>query len=330
METIFSNVYHVITCDGDIIGHHFDDGIPWPEALSNQPYHANFEWEISNRVARTPVDQKVYLAVTPISIRRNGLAPYRGQNGDMSLPVPWDTYNFDHPNVKTAFVNHCERMISEFQPDYLAIGIEVNLLMANTPSNWNAYMDLHRHAYAAITNAHPDLPVFVSLTGMDLIEGYTSANHSNQMAAVGDVMPYSDFYGLSLHCFISSLLAEIVPTRELLREIMALSIKPVAICETSYPAEVFSINGGSLLFNGSPDKQRRYIENLVTVLDERDSRFVINFLGIDYDGLWDWMGQPDDISKLWRDTGLYDGNRAPRPALRIWKGKLFLPVAEDN
>jgi len=325
METIFSNVYRVISQDGDMICEHFDDGIPWPEALSNQAYHANYEADIADRKARLPAGHKVYLSMTPINTARTGIALYRGANTDMALPSPWDAFAFDDPNVKTAFVNHCERMITEFAPDYLAIGIEVNRLMENAPASWDAYKELNQYAYEEIKKAHSNLPVFASLTGMDLLEGYSSANHSNQLVALQDVMAFSDCYGLSLHCIMSDLLADVLPSRALLQEVVGLTAKPVVISATSYPAEVFSIYGGSFVFNGSPAKQDSFFRNLFSVLDERGCRLVINSVPIDYDGLWNYVGQPDDTTKLWRDTGLYDGVMAPRPALRTWKGKQFLP-----
>ncbi len=42
--------------------------------------------------------------------------------------------------------------------------------------------------------------------------------------------------------------------------------------------------------------------------------------GTDRDpGVWAAIGSPDDFNKLWRDTGLYDGNGNARPALSSWK-----------
>ena len=52
----------------------------------------------------------------------------------------------------------------------------------------------------------------------------------------------------------------------------------------------------------------------------------MNFIAIDYDQLWNEVGQPDNLYKIWKDTGLYDEALAPRDALRIWRGKLSLPV----
>jgi hypothetical protein len=42
-------------------------------------------------------------------------------------------------------------------------------------------------------------------------------------------------------------------------------------------------------------------------------RFVINFVLRDYDALWQDMGSPDDLNRIWRDTGFYDEDATSGP-----------------
>lgn len=323
--TIMDNVYGVIATNGDLVCHHFDSGVPWPEALAGAPFPDNMQFDLQFRKSMTPTNHAVFLAITPIRLDRNGLAPYRGEQESMPLPPPWNTYTFDHPDVQAAFYEYCRRMIESLEPDYVIIGIEANLLMDKAPGLWPAYVTLHTNTFAQLKAAFPALPIAVSWTAMDLLGGYTDANPTHQTAAFHSLSNHVDFLGLSFHPILSALLADTVPTIPLIRAALNLRTGTVAICETSYPAETFSLLGGSLNFNGSPDKQALFFKNLFTALDERESLFAVNFITIDYDQLWNEMGQPDDINKLWRDTGLYDQDLAPRDALRIWRGKLALP-----
>lgn len=150
--------YEHIAEDADIIAHHFDDGIPWLEALVGEAYAPAYMDEWQNRLDRTPAGHDIYLALTPINWDRNGLAPYRGASGDLPLPAPWDSCDFTQPDVKTAFYNHAVRAIDFFRPDYVAIGIEVNLLLTNNPSAWPGYLELHRETYTRLKARYPDLP----------------------------------------------------------------------------------------------------------------------------------------------------------------------------
>ncbi len=320
-------VYSKINTDADIIVHHFDDGIPWDEALYNQNFHSNIISDWQYRLSKTPATHKRIVAITPINIDRDGLALYKNQSSNQDLPAPWLLYNFNHPNVKTAYLNYCKRVIEYFTPDYLIIGIEANLLINadETMNKWNAYLELHKYVYGELKILYPQLPIMVSLSGMDLISGYTSANNTLQIVGFNNILPYTDYFAISLYPFLSKYLAESIPD-DLFDLLFAMSSKPKCITETGYPAQVLSIEGGSIVFNGSPDKQKSYFEKMFTAADKYDMRFIINFVLRDYDELWKDLGSPDDITKVWRDTGLYDENGNVRTSYEVWKNKLNLKV----
>ncbi len=313
-------VYQQILADGNIVAHHFDNGIPWPEALAGDDFHPNLTADWEYRKTNTPASHKIYLAITPIHLMRDTLAPYRGESEDMPLPPPWNTYTFNHDSIKAAYYNYCVRTIDFFDPDFVCIGIEVNLLMANAPDKWDAYTELHQYVYPLLTARYPELPIMVSFTGMELINGYTDADHVQQMQALADMMPYTDYFGLSMHVFISALQADSIPNA-VLDQIYALRQgKTVAICECSYPADTFSVSG--IDFYGTPAKQVDYFTKILARADTIPTAFVIDFLIRDYEALWEAMGSPDDFTKLWKETGLYDEGGAIRPALTEWRGRL--------
>ena len=74
-EAALDWTYRAIGDHADLIAHHFDDGVPWPEALARSAYPPLVKNEIRQRRERTPGALRTYLAVTPISILRDGLAP---------------------------------------------------------------------------------------------------------------------------------------------------------------------------------------------------------------------------------------------------------------
>jgi hypothetical protein len=326
IDAVLDYVYGRIAADANIILHHFDDGIQWDKALSGEAFHPDItdDWQL--RRDRTPAGHKVFVAVTPLNFWRNGLAAYRSDAANQPLPSPWDTYALNHSDVKTAYLNYCRRIIDFFQPDYFAVGIEVNLLMLNAKPSWTAFVELHRHVYAQLKADYPSLPIFVSYTGMDFVSGWTSANHADQMTALADTIGYTDYFGLSIHpqgsVFMLNRNPAAVPTVEDFRTLFALGGKPVAVCETSYPAEPFTAYGGWVATFGTPELQWQFFQNLLAAADQTDTEFIINFVLRDYDALWQDMGSPDDIIKFWRDTGFYDENGKARPVWTIWREKL--------
>lgn len=326
INAVLDYVYGRIAADANIILHHFDDGIQWDKALSGEAFHPNITGDWQLRKDRTPAGHKIFVAVTPLNIWRNELAPYRSDTANQPLPAPWDTYALNHSDVKTAYLNYCRRIIDFFRPDYFAMGIEVNLLMINAKPSWPAYVELHRHVYAQLKAEYPSMPVFVSFTGMDLVSGWTFANHADQLTALADTIGYTDYFGLSIHpqgsVFMLNRNPAAVPTVADFRTLFALGGKPVAVCETSYPAEPFTAYGGLVATFGTPELQSLFFQNLLAAADQTDMEFIINFVLRDYDALWQDMGSPDDLNKFWRDTGFYDENGNARPVLTIWKEKL--------
>ncbi len=310
-------VYDKLETDADLISHHFDDGIPWPEALSGGDFHINIMNDWQYRLSRTPPSHKILLSVTPIRFLRDGLAPYKAEEGEMPLPPPWDTISFSHPDVKQAYFNYCTRIMNYFNPDFFVIGIEVNLLMIQAPDLWDEYLDLHRHVYQQLKTLDPDFPIFVSFTGMDLVDGYTNANHSQQMQVLSDIINFTDYCGVSLYPYLTSFLCDTIHL-DMFDKIFSQLTKPIAICETGYAADSIAAFGGTIVLNGSPVKQNQYITLMLNKAEEFESKFVVNFVLRDYDALWQAIGSPDDIYKVWKDTGVYDENGDARLAFQNW------------
>jgi len=88
------------------------------------------------------------------------------------------------------------------------------------------------------------------------------------------------------------------------------------------PLPVMVIEGGWTSasvgpFASSPDKQRRYIERHVRILDAARAAacFQINFTDLDISGI---PVPPGSVLPLFAALGLVDVNLAPKPALAVW------------
>jgi exo-beta-1,3-glucanase (GH17 family) len=136
-------------------------------------------------------------------------------------------------------------------------------------------------------------------------------------------MQYSDLYALSFYPYMSAHLGNPYPATTF-DDLFSISSKPLAIAETGYPAQSFSIETGNGLvtISGSQDKQDNYIQNLLDACNRRKALFVINFVLRDYDQLWKKLGSPQDIGIAWRDNGLYDEDGNQRQAYTTWKNYL--------
>ncbi len=323
-------VYERIAGDADIIMHHFDNGVPWPEALSGDDFSQHIRNENDSRLRQTPEDHDVLLSITPISIGRDSLAPYRGESDEMPLPAPWDARTFDHPDTITAYTNYARRMIEIYEPDYVVMGIEVNLLMQNRPDLWDGYVTLHRAAYSTLKAEFPDTPLMVSMLGLNYWQGVTEANYDDQLRAHEDIIDYTDYFAVSMYPFMTGFMTNTLPDDLFSRLAEFSNGLPMAISETGFPAQTLDLPTFNLTMPSDDAKQHAFITRVLQAATEYEYRFVINFVLRDYDQLWEQIGG-GDFNSIWRDTGLYDENGDARPSLEAWRTALGRPyVAPDS
>lgn len=325
-----NEAFAIIARDGDMAVMHFDDGVPWQEALDGvnhvtpytQNYAADYLASINFKKSAIPSGHVVYLAVTPLSFSRDTLAAHRGNAGNEPLALPWSGYAFDHPDVIAAFGAHCENMIAAFAPDYFAYAIEANMLQSMNASQWPAFVKLAQATYTAIKARHPNLPVFVTLQA-----SFFHADIAGQTAAIGQLLPYTDFIAVSGYPYTDqndprklavdyfSAVADLAPR------------KPFAVAETAWPAEDVT-SPYPVTIPASPAGQQIYVQRLLQDADELSARFVTLFFTQDFDEFWDsdFKNLPGaSLVRLWRDTGLYDGAGNARPALDTWRQSLARP-----
>ena len=315
-------VYDKITSEGDIISHHMEQGVPWPEAYAGDPFPQSFIDEIQSRLLRKVAGQKVLLQISPLNGERNGMALYRSntkENDD--LPVGWIGLNLDDAKVKTAFLNYAIRMIEYFNPDYVIIGVESNLLIRNNPGIWNNYIELQKYVYIELKKLYPLLELSVSVDCVSYFPEWTNnTNLQAQLDGLNDLNPYIDFLSFSVHPFMSALLADNFPV-DYFQRLFSITSKPVAISESSYPAQYWQTMTAPILnFYGTQEKQNNFLSLMLYEAQCYKSKFVIWFSIRDYDALWnDFPLKVQEQAIVWRDTGLYDEAGNIRLSLLTWQ-----------
>jgi hypothetical protein len=339
-QAAVDDVYAKLGTDADIVAHHFDDGIPWNDALvDTYPYDNHIMNDWAQRLAKTAAGHMKYVAVTPISLDRNALAPLRDTADNMAWVAPFDVHgangDFNHADVKTALLNYCKRVIAYFSPDYLAIGIEVNLLRTNTDqATWMKDRELNQFVYTELNKLYPSLPIFASVSPAEMVFGYPAGlpaeftgnpvgYRDSQIAVLSDVLAFSDYYALSIYSFLTAFHDSSLPT-DFLDTLFSLGSKPITIAETGMLAETQTAFG--LVLAGSPTMQKSYVESLLSVSDAHDVAFVNWFVLQDYDQLCIDIGGCTEFESLWRDSGLYDGAGIPRSAHGVWRDYLSKPM----
>ena len=318
--------YDFLSRNGNLVAHHFDGGIPWDEALSGDPFpqHLRDNWQM--RQSRTPDGFKTLVAITPLNFDRDDLASAWTDKGEnQPLPRRWAARSFDDDAVKAAYLNYAERVVEAFDPDFLAIGIEANIMITKAPEEWDDYLALNAHVYDAIKGRYPDLPVFTSVQYEHLrgIEDEAKPNLSLQAPAVRELMQHSDLMALSTYRFgdlhPNPMTADYFDVAERFG-------KPVAIAESgamSAPVTIFGIR-----LPADEAGQAQFVGGLLNHATERDFPFVVNWVAVDFDPMIEKLPSPmDEVAKAWVHTGLQTAEGEDKQALDVWRS--YLDAYED-
>jgi hypothetical protein len=302
--------------NADILAHHIE-GVPWTQALHGQPFPKALieEWE-AKKLA-TPPKGKIYLAISP------GRGDLKVADKAGPLPAELKGKSYDDPLVMKAYLAYCRRAIEFFEPDYLAIGIEVNEIHNLGPKAWDAYVALHKHVYAALKKDHPDLPIFASWTLHNMFK-----QRGQMLEQFKKLMTYNDLVAVSYYPFF-------VPDKDRLAALDWMCEqfdsfqKPYAIVETNDAAERLPLPQAKVVIEGTPEKQAAYYRRLLALAQRRHFVFVISFIHQDYDALWEKIkAAAPELFMAWRDCGLLDENGKARPARQVWADYFNLPLSK--
>jgi len=318
-----ADAYGVIEADADLVALHFDGGIPWQEALDGAPYPDGWVAELEAKGSLVPPGHDVYLAVTPLSGDRSGLALNRGEAGEEPLPPPWDGRAFDDPAVIAAFGNHVERMVARYDPDYLAIAIEANMLFTADPGQWDALVQLLTTVRARLVTSRPGLPVFATVQAE-----FFYRDPAAQEPAVLDLFALSDVVAVSAYPYLDRAPVATVPADyfDAIRELAP--TKPFAVSESGWPAETVDAPWPEVIAS-SEAEQDGWVGRLLAGADRLEADFIVWFFTRDLDQAWE-DGLADSplapTVRLFRDTGLLDGAGGARSGMQRWRQALDRPV----
>jgi hypothetical protein len=306
---------------GDIVSVMFIGGIPWQEALDGKPFSKDVE---DNFRYKPPAGTKLFLSISPLDQGRKNLAPNWGAKDNLPLPAVWAKRPLDSPEVKTAFLNFTLRAIEKMKPDYLAIGVESNVLLSNDPAKWAQLKVLHRATYAAVKAKHPSLPVFFTTEVLHYKKLATEAKNRDQEGEVADLMAQSDVFAMSVYPHMSYGVPRPVPAGFL--DFATRFKKPIAVSESGMTSRDVELKAFKVTLRGSEADQKQFTELLLKTAARDRYAFVINFATTDFEKLVAKLPPPaDDMARIWAFTGMQSSDKKPKPALAVWDAYFKAP-----
>jgi arabinogalactan endo-1,4-beta-galactosidase len=225
------------------------------------------------------------------------------------------------PRVKKAFLNFVLRAVDAMHPDYLAIGVESNMLLSRNQAKWQQLKELQRDTYTAIKKVHRMLPVFFT-TEVLHYKGLTrDSKGTDQEKEVADMMRSSDLFAMSLYPHMSAEMPRVIPANFL--EFAKRFKKGIAVAESGMTSRNVEIKSYATMLYGSEADQAQFAEFLLKTAARDNYEFVINFATTDSDRLVAQLRPPlADLARIWAFIGMQTSDRRPKPASAVWDGFL--------
>jgi hypothetical protein len=299
---------------GDIISLMLIGGIPWPEALNGKTFSKDVQDQLNYR---PPAGKKLFLSISPLDRNRRVLAPYWGEKDNLPLPKPWDKEPFDSPRVKKAYSYFLLRAVRTLRPDYLAIGIESNVLLTRAPTQWRHFKELYRESYTAVKKAYPTLPVFFTTEVLHYKKLTLEAKGTEQEREVTELMKHSDLFAMSAYPYMSSQVPRPVPGNFF--DFATRFKKPIAVAESGMTSRNVPLRSHGVVLTGSAAEQERFTELLLKTAARDRYEFVINFATTDFERLVAKLRPAQaEIARIWAFTGMQTSDKKPKSAQAQW------------
>ena len=322
-----AEVYGFINEHADLVAHHMDNGVPWQESLDGADYSTHLLEDWQRRKTNTPQGHTVYLALTPLDFDRSGLAPYWGTKDNLPLPQAWSDKALNDPDVMKAYFNYVRRSVEFFDPHYVAIGIESNIMLSKVPEQWDKYLELNKFVYSQLKKEFPNIEIFstIQLEFLKGIDADASGDKDVQIEGVKNLLMHSDLAAVSTYKYG---LGHNPVEPEYFDEVLSLN-KKVAIAEMGAMSSDTKVFGMKL--KSTDADQVKFIASMLSAAEENGFEFVVNFVAIDYDQLIHKLTKDiAQIANIWVHTGLVDTDRKEKPALQIWDSYSRAPLEEQN
>lgn len=327
-----TDTYSFINTEGDMVAHHFQQGIPFTasDTLDFNTFDPAVQNEINDRISKTAPGKVIYLAIDSLNGARDDLADLWESDSNMLRPAPWDTRSFDDPEVITAYVEFSIAVIEKFRteygtlPEYFNYATEISELMINEPAKFDEFVPFAQTVYSSIKAVYPSIKMMVSIA----LKTPGSTEMLAAKAGFARIKNYVDVVGISTYGYAfyshpDKGNPDNLPSDWLTQIKTIAPDKPYGVTETGWIAQNLSIPAYSLNVSGSEAFQEEYLKKLFRECNnEINAEMIIWFTSHDYDTLWtDTLGR-DDLSKIWKDTGMISETFAERSSLETWKSWL--------
>jgi hypothetical protein len=223
---------------------------------------------------------------------------------------------FEDPRLRDALVNYTAYVANNYEPDYLAIGVEVNMLYERSPAQFEAFVRAYEAAYDVAKAARPGMLVFPTFQLEDLL-GRLDQVHEPHWEVLDAFRGKMDALAVTTFPFVGNIRAARDIPPDYYAQLVRYFEGPVLIAQAGYPSA--PVEGEALI--GTEQDQAEFLGRLQA--DAEANSF----------GLVSWVAPRDPAvaseGSGWslKDTGLRRADGANKAAWPTWERWALRPLA---
>ena len=123
---------------------------PWEALLADELFPSDEVVQTTMRETELAEEHglELFVAIDPTDASE-------GRRQLASLPEDWRGAGFADEEVRRAFVQYAQFVALNYQPKYLALGVEINSYEAQNPDDFEQFVTLYHESYAAVKELSP-------------------------------------------------------------------------------------------------------------------------------------------------------------------------------
>ena len=286
---------------------------PWQDFLPGNSVSrgTNESTQLETALLRQYSSQlKLFYAIDPTdpAVERTRIA---------NLPTGVDpTLGFEDVNLRNAFLAYTAYVAKNYNPTYLAIGVEINMLFERSPRQFEAFVELYKDAYDVAKGANSSIKVFPTFQLEVLLGSYGTA-HQPRWEVIDAFRTKMDALAVSTYPFLGEArsAAEIPPGY--FSQLRQRYSGEIIISETGYASA--PVEGR--MNTGTEEDQLAYLQRLLGEAETNQFGLVV------------WVAPFDPavarggVASALRDVGLRRSDGSNKLAWNAWEEWARRPFA---
>ncbi len=309
-ETSYERTFALAASAGDLIL--IQRVPPWKEMLSGDLSADTVKSTKREIELARQYGLRLFVAIDPTD-------PAQGRAQLAGLPSELRGAGFGDDSVRRAFLAYARYVATNYRPDYLALGVEINSYQRANPQDFERFAQLYHEAYRAVKEISPNTLVFPTFQ-LEELQGLLPADNPQpaQWFLISRFEPDLDLLAVSTYPSTAFGSLDQLPS-SYIAQLSSYTHRPIAIAGTGYPSAPGAPNA-----TASEQDQASYLRRLLDSAQQLSMPFVVWFVSQDPT----YTSAPP-LDRL-QSMGLLAQNGSLKQAWQVWETTARRPLSKTQ